>query len=127
MQRRGAALVAPRASAQSAPSQFSMWASVSSAIASYGRCRDTAIPAGGEIDELYLQPEYQGLGFGSSPVPRRTQLISATGSRARFWSGPLAENAADVISMKPWVGAASPGPTSRIGDSALTKIAYLFD
>src|SRR5918993_5664681 len=31
---------------------------------SYGRCRDRTIPAEGEIDELYLAPEYQGLGFG---------------------------------------------------------------
>src|SRR5215216_1824723 len=31
---------------------------------SYGRCRDRALPAKGEIDELYLAPEYQGLGFG---------------------------------------------------------------
>ena len=31
---------------------------------SYGRCRDRSLPAEGEIDELYLAPEYQGLGFG---------------------------------------------------------------
>ena len=31
---------------------------------SYGRCRDRSLPADGEIDELYLAPEYQGLGFG---------------------------------------------------------------
>ena len=32
--------------------------------ASYGRCRDRSLPAEGEIDELYLAPEYQGIGFG---------------------------------------------------------------
>src|SRR6478735_5782718 len=31
---------------------------------SYGRCRDRSLPAEGEIDELYLAPEYQGIGFG---------------------------------------------------------------
>lgn len=31
---------------------------------SYGRCRDRSLPAEGEIDELYLAPEYQGVGFG---------------------------------------------------------------
>src|SRR3712207_7619138 len=29
--------------------------------ASYGRCRDRTLPADGEVDELYLSPEYQGL------------------------------------------------------------------
>ena len=33
--------------------------------ASYGRCRDRSLAAEGEIDELYLAPEYQGLGFGA--------------------------------------------------------------
>ena len=32
--------------------------------ASYGRCRDRSLKADGEIDELYLAPEYQGMGFG---------------------------------------------------------------
>ena len=32
--------------------------------ASYGRCRDRSLPAEGEVDELYLLPEYQGIGFG---------------------------------------------------------------
>src|ERR687897_1938098 len=31
---------------------------------SYGRCRDRSLPADGEIDEFYLAPEYQGIGFG---------------------------------------------------------------
>lgn len=33
--------------------------------ASYGRCRDRSLPADGEVDELYLAPEHQGLGFGA--------------------------------------------------------------
>ena len=41
---------------------------------SYGRCRDRSLPAGiGEIDELYLAPEYQGVGLGrrsSRPAQR---------------------------------------------------------
>ena len=32
---------------------------------SYGRWRDRSLPADGEIDELYLAPEYQGVGFGT--------------------------------------------------------------
>ncbi len=32
---------------------------------SYGRCRDRSLPADGEVDELYLAPEHQGLGFGA--------------------------------------------------------------
>ena len=31
----------------------------------YGRCRNLGLPADGEIDEFYLSPEYQGLGFGT--------------------------------------------------------------
>ncbi len=32
--------------------------------ATYGTCRLPSLPAEGEIYELYLQPEHQGLGFG---------------------------------------------------------------
>ncbi len=32
--------------------------------ASYGRNRAASLPYRGEIFELYLAPEYQGLGFG---------------------------------------------------------------
>src|ERR687890_2661981 len=39
-------------------------AEVVAGYVSYGRCPDRSPPADGEIHELYLAPEYQGIGFG---------------------------------------------------------------
>ena len=47
--------------------------------ASIGRNRVTAIPYAGEIFELYLAPEYQGLGFGSRLFVAAREDLAAKG------------------------------------------------
>ncbi len=94
--------------------------------ASYGRCRDKAIPAAGEIDELYLLPEYQGLGFGGRLFRAvRNDLRDRFDGPVLVWS--LAENERGCAFYQAMGGRSVARSDERIGDTALTKVAYLFD
>src|ERR671917_2920805 len=58
---------------------------------SYGRCRDRSLPAEGEIDELYLAPEYQGVGLGRRLFKAvRNDLRDREMNRTVVWA--LADN-----------------------------------
>lgn len=93
--------------------------------ASYGRCRDRTLPAAGEIDELYLLPEYQGLGFG-----RRLFRAVCNDLRARemapisLWA--LADNGRACAFYEGLGGRTIGRVDERIGGAMLTKVAYLF-
>jgi ribosomal protein S18 acetylase RimI-like enzyme len=93
--------------------------------ASYGRCRDRALPADGEIDELYLLPEYQGVGLG-----RRLFRAVCNDLRARemsrivLWA--LADNARACAFYEGMGGRSIAQIEERIGGVPLAKIAYLF-
>ncbi len=93
--------------------------------ASYGRCRDRARPANGEIDELYLLPEYQGVGLG-----RRLFRAVCNDLRARemsrivLWA--LADNARACAFYEGMGGRSIARIEERIGGVPLAKIAYLF-
>ncbi len=93
--------------------------------ASYGRCRDRALPANGEIDELYLLPEYQGVGLG-----RRLFRAVCNDLRARemsrivLWA--LADNARACAFYEGMGGRSIAQIEERIGGVPLAKIAYLF-
>ncbi|NIX75491.1 GNAT family N-acetyltransferase [Microvirga terricola] len=93
--------------------------------ASYGRCRDRASPAAGEIDELYLLPEYQGLGFG-----RRLFRAVCNDLRAQemtpvmLWA--LADNTRACAFYEGLGGRVAGRVEERIGGVKLTKVAYLF-
>jgi GNAT superfamily N-acetyltransferase len=93
--------------------------------ASYGRCRDRSLPANGEIDELYLLPEYQGIGFGRRLFNavrndlRHRELgrivvwaLEANGRACAFYEGMGGHRVARV--------------EERIGGTPLAKVAYLF-
>jgi ribosomal protein S18 acetylase RimI-like enzyme len=59
--------------------------------ASYGRNRAMSLPYRGEIFELYLKPEYQGLGFGSRLFRTAQRELTSHGmGSVVVWS--LAEN-----------------------------------
>ena len=92
----------------------------------YGRCRDASIPVEGEIDELYLLPEYQGVGLGRRLFRAvLNDLGDRVGKRVVVWS--LAENARSCRFYESMGGQRFRETTERIGDTPLTKIAYLFD
>jgi ribosomal protein S18 acetylase RimI-like enzyme len=92
---------------------------------SYGRCRDRSLPAEGEIDELYLAPEYQGLGFGTRMFKAvRNDLTDRGIKRVAVWS--LSENARARAFYERLGGKVVAETTDRVAGSSLTKVAYLF-
>ena len=92
---------------------------------SYGRCRDRTIPAEGEIDELYLAPEYQGLGFGRRLFRAvRNDLADRNMPRLVVWA--LAENARACAFYEGLGGRTLARVEERIGGTPLAKVAYLF-
>src|SRR3712207_871832 len=92
---------------------------------SYGRCRDRSLPADGEIDELYLAPEYQGLGFGKRLFKAvRNDLADREMNRVVVWA--LADNARACAFYEGLGGRPIARVDERIGGAALGKVAYLF-
>lgn len=92
---------------------------------SYGRCRDRSLPAEGEIDELYLAPEYQGLGFGTRLFRAvRNDLADRGVKRLAVWS--LADNERARAFYARLGGKIVAETSERVCGSSLTKVAYLF-
>lgn len=93
--------------------------------ASYGRCRDRSLLADGEIDELYLAPEYQGLGFGRRLFRAvRNDLGDGGARRVAVWA--LAENDRARTFYERLGGRLVAETTERTMGARLTKVAYLF-
>jgi len=92
---------------------------------SYGRCRDRSVPADGEIDELYLAPEYQGIGFGRRLFKAvRNDLRDHDMNRVVVWA--LADNERACAFYERLGGRSIAHVDERIGGVSLTKVAYLF-
>jgi ribosomal protein S18 acetylase RimI-like enzyme len=93
--------------------------------ASYGRCRDRSLGAEGEIDELYLLPEYQGIGFGRRLFKAvRNDLRHSGMDGVAVWA--LAENTRACAFYEAQGGRIIARVEDRIGGTPLAKIAYLF-
>ncbi|MGO4706626.1 N-acetyltransferase family protein [Microvirga sp. 2MCAF38] len=92
---------------------------------SYGRCRDRALPAEGEIDEFYLLPEYQGIGLGRRLFNAvRNDLRDRAMDRVIVWA--LADNERACAFYRRLGGRRIAEIEERIGGVSLAKIAYLF-
>jgi ribosomal protein S18 acetylase RimI-like enzyme len=92
---------------------------------SYGRCRDRSLPADGEIDELYLAPEYQGVGLGRRLFKAvRNDLADRGMPCVVVWA--LAENDRACGFYECMGGRSIAQVTERIGGTPLAKVAYLF-
>jgi GNAT superfamily N-acetyltransferase len=93
--------------------------------ASYGRCRDRSLPADGEVDELYLAPEYQGLGFGRRLFNAvRNDLADREVRRVAVWS--LADNPRARAFYERLGGRMVAESSEACAGTRLGKIAYLF-
>jgi ribosomal protein S18 acetylase RimI-like enzyme len=93
--------------------------------ASYGRCRDRSLPASGEIDELYLLPEYQGIGFGRRLFNAvRNDLKAREMDRIVVWA--LQDNERACAFYESMGGRTIARVEERIGETPLAKVAYLF-
>jgi ribosomal protein S18 acetylase RimI-like enzyme len=92
---------------------------------SYGRCRDRSLPADGEIDELYLAPEYQGLGFGARLFKAVcNDLRDRNLKRTVVWA--LAENERACAFYLRLGGKIIAESSERLGGKCLSKSAFLF-
>jgi len=92
---------------------------------SYGRCRDRSLPADGEIDELYLAPEYQGVGLGRRLFKAvRNDLHDREMGRIVVWA--LADNERACAFYENLGGRSIAKVEERIGGTPLGKVAYLF-
>jgi ribosomal protein S18 acetylase RimI-like enzyme len=92
---------------------------------SYGRCRDRSLPAEGEIDELYLLPEYQGLGFGKRLFKAvRNDLDDRGAKRVAVWC--LADNERGADFYRRLGGRVVAETTERFAGAGLVKSCYVF-
>jgi ribosomal protein S18 acetylase RimI-like enzyme len=93
--------------------------------ASYGRRRDRSFPADGEVDELYLAPEYQGLGFGTRLFRAvRNDMVDRGMARVMVWS--LARNNRACAFYRRLGGRPIAEATESIAGVDLKKQLFLF-
>ncbi len=93
---------------------------------SYVCCRDRSLPADGEIDELYLAPEYQGVGFGRRLFKAvRNDLSDRDIKRVVVWS--LADNERACAFYQHMGGRRIKETSERIGGTTMGKAAFLFN
>jgi ribosomal protein S18 acetylase RimI-like enzyme len=93
--------------------------------ASYGRARSGTLRCEGEIDELYLAPEYQGLGLGRRLFRAvRNDLADHGLPRVGVWALDDNERARGFYTSLG--GIEGPQAVDRIAGLAIAKRAYIF-
>ena len=91
--------------------------------ATYGRNRAANLPFSGEIFELYLRPEYQGLGFGRRLFTAvRRDLAGHDVKSIVVWA--LADNEGACGFYKRLGGLPVGSSLEHFGDATLQKIAF---
>ena len=91
----------------------------------YGRCRNRDLPADGEIDELYLSPEYQGLGFGTRMFRAvRNDFADRGMARVAVWC--LSDNVRARGFYERLGGRSAAEATEQVAGVPLGKVAYMF-
>jgi ribosomal protein S18 acetylase RimI-like enzyme len=91
--------------------------------ANYGRNRARSLHYDGEIYELYLRPEYQGLGFGRRLFSAtRRDLVQSGMKSLVVWA--LSDNDPAVEFYRALGGKAVARSSERFGTRVLDKVAY---
>jgi ribosomal protein S18 acetylase RimI-like enzyme len=94
--------------------------------ANYGRNRARSLFYDGEIYELYLRPEYQGLGFGRRLfTSARRDLVQSGLKSLVVWA--LSDNDPAVEFYKALGGKAVARSSERFGDKSLDKVAFAWN
>jgi ribosomal protein S18 acetylase RimI-like enzyme len=89
----------------------------------YGRNRARSLFYDGEIYELYLRPEYQGLGFGRRLFAAARRDLSQSGLKSMVvWA--LSDNEPAVEFYRALGGRAVARSSERFGTRILDKVAY---
>ena len=91
--------------------------------ANYGRNRARSLTYDGEIYELYLRPEYQGLGFGRRLFSAARKDLVQSGLRTLvIWA--LSDNEPAVEFYRSLGGRPVARSSERFGGKTLDKVAY---
>ena len=91
--------------------------------ANYGRNRARSLHFEGEIYELYLRPEFQGLGFGRRLFTFAKRDLVQSGLRSMvIWA--LSDNEPAVEFYRALGGKAVARSSERFGDKVLDKVAF---
>ena len=94
--------------------------------ATYGRNRTGALPQGGEVYELYLLPEYQGLGFGRRLFAAALERLRGLGAKGTIvWS--IEANDRAMGFYRTCGGRDVAEGTERFDGKVLNKVAFAFD
>jgi ribosomal protein S18 acetylase RimI-like enzyme len=91
--------------------------------ANYGRNRARSLTYDGEIYELYLRPEFQGLGFGRRLFAAARRDLAQSGIRSLVvWA--LSDNESAVEFYRALGGRAVARSCEKFGEKTLDKVAY---
>jgi ribosomal protein S18 acetylase RimI-like enzyme len=91
--------------------------------ANYGRNRARSLQYEGEIYELYLRPEFQGLGFGRRLfMAARRDLVQSDMKSLVVWA--LSDNEPAVEFYRSLGGKAVARSSEKFGDKMLDKVAF---
>ena len=91
--------------------------------ANYGRNRARSLYYDGEIYELYLRPEFQGLGFGRKLFSAVRRDLGQSGLHSLVvWA--LSDNGSAVEFYRTLGGKAVARSSERFGSKVLDKVAY---
>jgi ribosomal protein S18 acetylase RimI-like enzyme len=94
--------------------------------ANYGRNRARSLFYDGEIYELYLRPEYQGLGFGRRLFTSARRDLGQSGLKSLVvWA--LSDNEPAVEFYRTLGGKAVARSSERFGGRSLDKVAYAWN
>jgi ribosomal protein S18 acetylase RimI-like enzyme len=89
----------------------------------FGQSRARTLPFRGEIYELYLKPEYQGLGFGRHLFSAAKEELASQGRRSLVvWA--LADNEPACEFYARMGGRPVGRSVDRIGEALLPKVAF---
>lgn len=91
--------------------------------ANYGRNRARSLSYDGEIYEIYLRPEFQGLGFGRRLFTAARRDLAQSGLKSLvIWA--LSDNEPAVEFYRALGGRAVARSSERFGKKVLDKVAY---
>ena len=94
--------------------------------ATVGLSRARSLPQEGEIYEIYLLPEYQGLGFGRTLFEEARRLLSSLGCKGTIcWNIDVLEQASmffTAMGGKPLAFV-----EEEVGGRMIGKISYVWD
>jgi len=94
--------------------------------ANYGRNRARSLFYDGEIYELYLRPEYQGLGFGRRLFTSARRDLAQSGLKSLVvWA--LADNDPATEFYRALGGKAVARSSERFGERSLDKVAFAWN